>query len=131
MDITVYLPDELGRRAKDASLPLSRMLRRAVEDELRERDAMSELLTEPRTYVVDLIDEKGSGYTGRITGRLIALWQTIHVYVTEDGRVLGYDEEARRHWTINDPETDLRDRVPAEVYVQAMKSLCIAPIVDL
>lgn len=31
MDITCYLPDELGKLAKDANLPLSRILRAGVE----------------------------------------------------------------------------------------------------
>ena len=34
MNITVYLPDALGAKAKDACLPLSRLLRAAVEREL-------------------------------------------------------------------------------------------------
>lgn len=34
MNITVYLPDVLGKQAKDADLPLSRLLRAAVEYEL-------------------------------------------------------------------------------------------------
>jgi post-segregation antitoxin (ccd killing protein) len=38
VNITVYLPDDLGQRAKDAGLPLSRLLRAAVEKELAERD---------------------------------------------------------------------------------------------
>jgi hypothetical protein len=39
MDITVYLPDDLGTWAKRQSLPLSRMLRAAV---IRRRNAMQE-----------------------------------------------------------------------------------------
>jgi post-segregation antitoxin (ccd killing protein) len=35
MRLTLYLPDELGQRAKDADLNLSRLLREAVERELR------------------------------------------------------------------------------------------------
>lgn len=34
MDITVYLPDDLGEAAKEAQLPLSRLLRSVVEAEL-------------------------------------------------------------------------------------------------
>lgn len=41
MDITVYLPDELGARAKSAKLPFSQLFRAAVERELAERNAES------------------------------------------------------------------------------------------
>jgi hypothetical protein len=37
MDITVYLPDELGRAAKEAELPLSQLLRDAVAAQLDRR----------------------------------------------------------------------------------------------
>lgn len=39
MDIGVYLPDAIGAQAKAAKLPLSRMLRAAVEEELKKRAA--------------------------------------------------------------------------------------------
>lgn len=39
MDIGVYLPDDLGAQAKAAKLPFSRMLRAAVEEELKLRAA--------------------------------------------------------------------------------------------
>jgi hypothetical protein len=35
MRVTLYLPDELRERARDAGLNLSALLRQAVEDELR------------------------------------------------------------------------------------------------
>jgi hypothetical protein len=41
MDITVYLPDETGRWAKENDLPLSRLLRGAVEVEREERKPVS------------------------------------------------------------------------------------------
>ena len=39
MDITIYLPNDLGKWAKEHDLALSRMLRGAVEGEKRYRDA--------------------------------------------------------------------------------------------
>jgi post-segregation antitoxin (ccd killing protein) len=41
-DITVYLPDKVGEAAKAAGLPFSRLLCKAVEDELRRRQAVVE-----------------------------------------------------------------------------------------
>jgi post-segregation antitoxin (ccd killing protein) len=38
MNINAYLPDELGRRAKEAGLNLSGLLREAVVAELERRD---------------------------------------------------------------------------------------------
>jgi hypothetical protein len=49
MDITVYLPDEMGRAAKEADLPLSRMLRDAVEAQLNPR-AKIKIEEEPVPY---------------------------------------------------------------------------------
>jgi hypothetical protein len=37
VNVAVYLPDDLGAQAKAAKLPFSRMLRAAVEEELRSR----------------------------------------------------------------------------------------------
>lgn len=39
MNMNLYLPDAIGARARAARLPLSRMLRAAVEEELRSRAA--------------------------------------------------------------------------------------------
>ena len=46
MDITIYLPDEIGKWAKEQDLGLSRMLRDAVEDEKRRRDARAAVTSE-------------------------------------------------------------------------------------
>lgn len=37
MDVNCYLPDELGRAAKQAGLPLSQLLRDAVENQLNRK----------------------------------------------------------------------------------------------
>jgi hypothetical protein len=47
MDITVYLPDDLGRSAKDARLPLSQLLRDAVTAQLTPK---AEIEAVPVTY---------------------------------------------------------------------------------
>lgn len=50
MNITVYLPDTLGAQAKDARLPLSRLLRAAVENELMKLARIDQIaLTWPRS----------------------------------------------------------------------------------
>jgi post-segregation antitoxin (ccd killing protein) len=50
LDITVYLPDELGNRARDHDLHLSRMLRETVEIEKRRREASAALAAETTTH---------------------------------------------------------------------------------
>jgi len=45
MDITVYLPDEIGERAKKYGLNLSRMLRASVEEELNQLAELADTLS--------------------------------------------------------------------------------------
>lgn len=44
MNVNVYLPDELGKRAKEAKLPLSRMLQKAIKRELDDLTTYREAL---------------------------------------------------------------------------------------
>ena len=67
MDITVYLPDEIGQRAKEHELNLSRLLRDAVTEELSRRGAVAETLKDSEVYEIELEGDAGY-YTGRITG---------------------------------------------------------------
>jgi post-segregation antitoxin (ccd killing protein) len=43
MYVNLYLPDELGKRAKEANLKLSRLLREAVIKELEARDTANQI----------------------------------------------------------------------------------------
>jgi post-segregation antitoxin (ccd killing protein) len=88
VDITVYLPDEIGERAKKEDLKLSRMLRDAVIAEFDRKDAVNRLLGETQTYEVELRDAAGREYTGRITGRLLYESLGQRFYLTETGRLL-------------------------------------------
>lgn len=126
MDITVYLPDEIGQRAKDAGLPLSRMLRRAVLDELGRLDALG---TGGDMEVVELDIEGSTGdYRARFVGREIAP----AVYLHQDGRVLWYDEGACGIHEIDDPVEGLRDVIPREAdYIEAVATLGLTPVVEI
>lgn len=53
MDITVYLPDGIGKRAKDAALPFSRLLRDAVATQLDYRDTLAEAIGGMTPHKVD------------------------------------------------------------------------------
>jgi hypothetical protein len=131
MDIKVYLPDALGQQAKEAELPLSRMLRGAVEEELQRRKAVSNLLTDPKTYTVDLESETGGSYTGRITGRLIAYDDHVQVYLADDERVILYDEPSQKCMEVEYPEEELREVLQQDLYIEAMEALGLKPIIDL
>jgi hypothetical protein len=133
MNINVYLPDDLGRRAKEAELPLSRLLQAAVADELERRHAMAGTLSETQTYEVDVENDDGKIYTGRITGTRIAedYRNDTQVFATDDDRVIVYDGEKRRHYVIDDPAQDLRGWLAEDTYVAAMSSLGLKPIIDL
>ena len=131
MDITVYLPDALRQRAKDAHLNLSRMLREAVEEELERRKAVEAALDSPQTFEVKIDDSEGNIYTGRITGTSIAEDHDAQVFLTDDERVILYDAGQMKYWVLDDPEEELRDQVSPEAYRAALTALGLKPIIDL
>ena len=107
MNITVYLPDELGKWAKEHDLHLSRMLREAVEIEKRRCDASTALAAETTTHEL-AVSEPGSSsgtddYTARLHGVLIATQHlggrgSINVYAGEDDKMyLHYTADGRLH----------------------------------
>jgi hypothetical protein len=131
MDITIYLPDELGERAKRADLNLSRMLRGQVEEELERRAAVAQTLDNPQTYELELEDpDTFRRYTGRVTGRKIAEDEQIEVFLTEDERVIVYDGGRPDYRVLEDPEEELRG-LPAAEYASALSALGIKPVIDL
>jgi post-segregation antitoxin (ccd killing protein) len=133
MNVNLYLPDDLGKEAKDAELPLSRLLQDAVSDELERRNAMSETLEDTTTHELSLEDEEGRNYTARITGTDIARNddQDVDVYLTERENVVVHDGDKLRYWVLNDPENDLRGWLSPADYTDAMLALGITPVIDL
>lgn len=129
MNVNVYLPDELGRQAKEADLPFSQLLRDAVVQELKRKANMT---TTAPTYdtIIDLEDEKGQPYKGRIGGRLIGSDLRWNVFYTTDLRVILYDRDEKTYKEVGDPVADLRF-LPPGVYMPAMFAIGKSPIVDL
>jgi hypothetical protein len=130
MNITVYLPDEIGEQAKAADINLSRLLRDAVTAELHRREVLRTMLKESQVHEVAVEDRDGNSFTGRITGRVIAEDEPITVFLTDDERVLVYDEKRLAYWEADDPQEDLRDLSDAE-YAAAMQALGLDAIIDL
>lgn len=82
MDITIYLPDDLGKWAKEHELNLSRMLRDAVEDEKRRQDARAKVTADgfERVEVYDSRRDRDVAFQGRLIGDSheydVAAWLT-------------------------------------------------------
>ena len=96
MDITVYLPDEIGQRAKDASVKFSALLREAVINEL---DRIETLEQSRDGMVPQQVEIGGNPPTLlRFTGKLIAGDMGIAVYETDKGAVILAEDEDHAHF---------------------------------
>jgi hypothetical protein len=126
VNINVYLPDDLGKRAKAADVPFSQLLRDAVVEELERREAMSETLRDVETFELPLEDKDGKAYTGRITGTAIdGDDKDVEIFLTEDERVIWYDNSKLTYWILENPEKEL------EGWPDALRALGYTPVVDL
>lgn len=134
MNFNVYLPDDLGQRAKDADLKLSRLLRSAVTRELARREAMSETLGEPTLYEVEM-EEDGFPYVGRIEGKLLAEAGIYAIYLAVDGRVIAYQPDDKFVTVLDDPGEDLVNQLaqllPVEFLLPVCRKLGLRPVIDL
>ncbi len=144
MDITVYLPDELGTWAREHDLHLSRMLREAVEIEKRRRDASAALAAETTTHELAVSEPGGAGdYTARLHGVLIATQHlgggSIDVYAGEDDKMyLHYTADGRLRRDVEpeqlrqyvEPE-QLRQYVDEPTYIKAMRALGEDAVIDI
>jgi hypothetical protein len=132
VDITVYLPDGLAKRAKDAGVNLSRMLRDALTDEFERQDAVETTLKDPEDFELRISAERGY-YTGRIRGAKIAGSDRgdVEVFLTENENVVVYDTNKETYTVVEDPEDDLRNWLDDEAYVEAMSALGLEATVDL
>ncbi len=129
MDITVYLPDDLARRAKSAGINLSRTLRDAIQAQFAEEDAIEATLQGAEDITLDLED----GTIGRFTGTLIGSGHDVEIYLSEAGNVVAYDAGKQRFNVVDNPEEDLANWLPhdPEEYVNAMRALGLTAVVDL
>lgn len=142
MDITVYLPDELGNWARDHDLHLSRMLCEAVEAEKRRREASAALAAETTTHEL-AVSEPGSpggtggtgDYTARLHGVLIATQHlggggSIDIYAGEDDKMyVHYTADGRLRRDV-EPE-QLRQYVDEPTYITAMRALGEDAVIDI
>ncbi|MFN2490119.1 MAG: hypothetical protein ABR529_10340 [Actinomycetota bacterium] len=136
MDITVYLPDDIGKRAKEAGLPFSQLLRGAVHAELERRERVAETLSDIESYEVPIQTPEGSMVIGRITGKFIAeaTRSGVDVYLTSDRRVLIYDQRREQVEDVtHNPAAAFewfKDR-DVDAYISAMEAIGESPVIDL
>jgi hypothetical protein len=140
MDITVYLPDDLGNWAKENDLGLSRMLRAAVEAEKRRRETVAATLGETATYNLPVYELDGdSGHhelTVRLHGRRVASQPfgehgegRIDVYLGQDEKIYIVDFDDVFHRNV-EPD-DLRNYVDEPTYIAVMRALGKEPVIDV
>lgn len=127
MKVNLYLPDEIGQRAKAAEpeLNLSRLLRDAVEEELRRREHVAAMLVDVEKHELRLHNEQGAPYTGVLTGKLIAYNENnaTSVFLTSDERLMVHDEFEETVEQIDNPDeirTWLKDD---ELYISVCAAL--------
>lgn len=136
MDIKVYLPDDLGKRAKKADIKFSALLRAAVEDELMHQETLANNATDMAKIILDLEDKEGRSYKGRFTGVLLAEDDDFAVYQKEDDTLLVYDKNQGDAYAPVDAhglyDVDaLEDCVSQEVYIETMHAIGKDPIVNI
>ncbi|MBA3245709.1 MAG: hypothetical protein H0T61_11125 [Actinobacteria bacterium] len=135
MNITVYLPDEIGERAKAAELPVSRLLRDAVVNELERRAAVTKALALSEVHELQLEDKDGRAYIGRVAGAILALESQgakhVEVYLTDDERVILYDGNKRSYFVVEDPVEELRGYLTLDSYIDILDSLGETPIIEV
>jgi hypothetical protein len=132
--VSVYISEELRKRAEEAGINLSATLRYALEEELGRRDAIANTLSDGiEEHEVELEE-----YTGIITGKYLGQTRTDEqIYLSDDERVLVYDVDRQRVVELEDPETELTDwlsnssRDDQEVIADAMRALGLRPRIRL
>ena len=135
MDITIYLPDDLGKWAKEHNLGLSRMLRDAVEAERQRQNAVAETLASAETHDLTVEDDDGNPYTARLHAALIAeqdsgVARDVYAYLGKDELVYVYDERASKLYRGVSTE-ELRDWLYDDQYAAAMRALGEEVVIDV
>jgi hypothetical protein len=130
VDITVYLPDEIGRWAKENELGLSRMLRDAVENEKRRRGARARVAAEgfERVEVYDSRRDRDVAFQARRLGG--SYESEIDAYLTPKGSIAVYTSgqelyiyDSYEEFAADEPPHDLHAEVAdalGEKYVEEL-----------
>lgn len=129
MDITVYLPDELGQWAKAAGVNLSGELRRALLAERRRQEETAATLANASEHLLS-IEDGDLSYMARLSGTVIAEQGDTTVFVIDGGEVVVYDEGQQRLWRDVDVD-DLSNFVSGDEYIEACNAVGVEPVIDI
>ena len=116
MDITVYLPDELGAWAKENGVNLSQTLRAQLESEWARRKAIADTLVDTEIIELDVEDRHGRTYTARLHGT------PLHDRVGDVAAYLGEDEQI---WVHDEGDHSLNP-IAAKLDVDKMLSVLLS-----
>jgi len=135
MDITVYLPDDLGSWAKDNKVNFSATLRAAIEDQRKQQAAVATALKDASTHDLSIAeDATGKSYTARLHGILIAGElgnDTSVVFLGKDELIYVYDAENSRLYD-GVQVSDLRNWLTRDAdYARAMLALGEPVVIDV
>jgi hypothetical protein len=143
MNFNVYLPDEIGQRAKDEGLKLSRLLRDAVDAEFRRREAVKNVAYrrdgEPQIYEFDWEREGGGTFTARVTGW--RLWpdhddDVLQLFATTDDRLLAVYPDQQTSVRLDEPGENLVNNLLNSGFLaddaeEVFRAFGLKPVVEL
>ena len=129
MDITIDLPDEIGRWATQSDIDLSQTLRAALEAERARRDGMAGTHGDSAQHTIH-VAETGLDYV--LHGALIAqdYDHDVEAYLGDDERIYVYDASKQRLHEVDSP-ADLGNWLADGLYVDAMRALGQKPILHI
>jgi hypothetical protein len=124
VDITIYLPDELGKWAKENDLGLSRMLRKAVEVEKQHRDARAKVAADgfERVEVYDSKRDRGVTFQGRGIGRSYDR-EMMEAWLTPKGAIAVHDAEVDELYIYASYDEFAADNLPADLVAEVAGAL--------
>lgn len=131
MQLTLYLPDDLGAWAKQAGLPLSRLLRSTVEAERRRLETVTANLGKAGAFDAEITDEDGREFTLRVHGSLLASSGTVRAFLGHDERLFVHDSSGGGTMHYPDTPAELEDLLELDAYIDAMHALGLRPVIDV
>jgi hypothetical protein len=137
VDITVYLPDELGAWAKEHHVNFSGLLRGEVDAERTRQQAAAKLGEKTALHLLDVEDKDGRFYTARFHGTPLheALGEC-QAFMGDDGQVWIYNDFRQSLWcnsadSYTSNHDALRECLSDDELIEAMSALGEAAVIDI
>jgi len=133
MDITVYLPDEIGQWAKDAGLNLSQTLRSEVEAERSRRQAVTQTLAGAEVHTLTIEHPPtGTSYRARLyAARLHGQTGSVQAFLGRNNHEIYVYDERDNSLTDDVAAEDLRNYLSDAEYIEAMNALGKEAVIDI